>query len=55
MLESLFNKVAYLVPAALSKKTLTQVFSCKICNYFKEHLYMSTYKRYLKRESKIGV
>ena len=38
---SLF-KSAYLVPATLSKYTLTQVLSCKICNYFKEHLCMST-------------
>ena len=44
VLEYLFNKVAYLLPSTLSKKTLTLVLSCKICNYFKEHLRMSTCK-----------
>ena len=44
VLEYLFNKVAYLLPATLSKKTLTLVLSYKICNYFKEHLCMSTCK-----------
>ena len=39
MLESLFNKVAYLVPATLSKKTPTQVLSCKIrSSYFVDDL-----------------
>ena len=52
---SLFIKVAYLVPATLSKNTPSQVLSCKICNYFKENLCMSTCQLYLKRDSKIGV
>ena len=29
-------------------------FLCKICSYFEENLCMSTRKRYLKRDSKIG-
>ena len=50
---SLFNKVAFLVAATLSKKTPTQELSCEICKYFEEHLGMSTCKLYLKRDSKI--
>ena len=53
--ESLINKVAFLVPVTLSKKTSTQVLSCEIYNYFEEHLGMSTCKLYLKRDSKIDV
>ena len=35
MLESLFNKVAGLSFVTLSKKPPTQVFSCEICETFK--------------------
>ena len=52
MLESLFNKVAFLVPATSSKKTPNEVLSCETCNDFEE---MSTSKLYLKRDSDIGV
>ena len=44
MLESLFNKVTGLQPATFQKKeTTTQVFSCVVCEifkdtYFEEHL-----------------
>ena len=55
MLESVINKVAFLVPATLSKKTSTLVPSCEISNYFEEHLGMSTCKIYLKRDCDIGV
>ena len=53
--ESLFNKVAILGPAMLSKETRTQVLSCEICNYFEEHLWMSTCKLYLKRDSNVDI
>ena len=54
-MESLFDKVAFLVLATLSKKTPSQVLSCKLCNYFEEHMEMSTCKLYLIRDSNIDV
>ena len=46
-------------PAALLKRTLAQLLSCEIYklfknNYFKEHLWMSASKHYLKRDSNSG-
>ena len=55
MLGSFFNKVAFLVPATLSKKTPTHELSREICNYFEEHLGVPTCKLYLKRDYSIGV
>ena len=55
MLGSFFNKVAFLVPATLSKKAPTHELSREICNYFEEHLGVSTCKLYLKRDYSIGV
>ena len=54
-MESLFNKVTFLGPATLSKKTPIQVLTCEICSYFEEHLWISTCKLYLKRDSNVGV
>ena len=53
-------KLLFWGPATLLKKTPTQVVSCKVCklfknNYFEEHLWMSTSKFHLKRDSSIGV
>ena len=55
LLESLFNKSQLWEPATLLKKAPTQVFFCEICklfknNYFKEHLWTSASKLYLKRD-----
>ena len=53
---SIFDKVAVLSePAALSKKIPAQVLSCEICNYYEEHLWISTCKLYSKRDSNIGL
>ena len=55
----LLIKLQFWGPATLLKKTLTEVFSCEIRkifknNYFEEHLWVSTSKRYWKRDSNIG-
>ena len=42
MLESLFNKVAGLRFVTLLKKPPTQVFSCEICETFKNTYFHST-------------
>ena len=42
-------------PTTLSKNTPTQALSWETCNYFKELLWMTTSKLYLKRESNIDV
>ena len=58
LLQSLFSKAT--VPAILLKKSPTQVLSCEICklfknNYFEYHLWTSTSKLYLKRDSNMGM
>ena len=60
MLESLFNKVAGLGPCNFIKEDSdTSDFLWNLqtfkSNYFEEHLWMSTSKLYLKRDSNIGV
>ena len=42
MLESLFNKVAGLRPTALLKRNSDMVFSCEICEIFK-NIYFEEY------------
>ena len=48
-------KLEFLEPATLLKNTPTQVLSCEIYSYFKENLWLSTSKLYLKRDSNTGV
>ena len=42
MLESLFNKVAGVQPGTLLKRDATQVFSCEICEIFKNTFFCRT-------------
>ena len=42
-----FNEVASLRPATLSKKTLAQVFSCEVCEIFKNTFFTDTFGRLL--------
>ena len=51
-------KLQFWGPATLLKKTLTEVFSCEIRkifknNYFEEHLWVSTSKRYWKLQHRV--
>ena len=53
-------KLQFWGPATLLKKTLTQVLCYETCklfknNYFEEHVWTSTSKPYLRRDSNIGV